>query len=404
MRRRRRSYGRDRDELPGAPDLTGPVIGARLLGHPYREEGVIAHGNDSERWRTTDDVNALMADNHEFIAGSSLREVRETLEFMYPSPVRGVSRVEICSKRDLKLHTMPFGDSALMSRKRNPAATRYWGEPFITHWKQDLIAILEELCVGGNDLLVSSETEKHLREDDDFYTSNLVIGRRDNWYSIVKYNPGKAGARRKTVDTITKNARHASDLETAARDLRLEAARAYESLCGELSEFDLGLVLEQIHAPQRGHYCTDHAEAKVVRQVRSLLVIHGALRGKQAYRYNAEWQLFLEMVRKRPADLADDTWGNYADVKLWLAAECARRKLPPTKAMIAAKEAALLAAAAKERDAIKARTCAGCGKVVDHSWELYQAPRGPEKLCDTCFQEKFEAAQDDDQQQAAESA
>jgi hypothetical protein len=410
---KRRRYGEQ--ELPGAPALAGPIIGARILSVGYREEGVIALGADSERWRTTDDINALLASNDEFVAGSSLREIRETLEFMHPSPVRGASMIEICSNRDLKRHTMPFGDSALMTRRRNPNRTSYWGEPFITTWKAEPIEILERLCVGGNDLLISAETETHLREEDDFYGSSLVIGRRDSWYSIVKYNPGKPGARRKTATTITKNAQHAADLITAGRDLRKAAAVTYESLCEELDEFDVRLALGHVTQPTNYSYSHNSYDDKetmaIVRQVKALLVIHAALRGKHAYRYNEPWQAFLEAVRKRPADLGDDTWGNYSDVKEWLAAQCRLRRLPPTRAMLAARAVAEAEAARAAAADVAARTCARCGTVQEHRYDLQYPPAlceakyaPADRLCQDCWEVESDALSADGLQPAAAEA
>lgn len=395
--RRRRHWGRNDPDLPPIVKLTGPVVGAKLLGARVREEGVIAHGAFSERWRLTDDINGLLMGDHEFVMGTSLREVKELLEIRHPSPVPGTSMIEVCNSDELKRHTMPFGHPVLITVRKNPEyEQRKWGDKYITTYLPGPVAILTQLCMGGNDLLVSTEVADHIRSDDDFYASDLVIGTRDTWYSLVKYRPGKAQARRKTKATITAKDTHANELVVAGRDLRCAAADAYISLRKELDKFEIDRVLVHVTDPNRKSYYRGNYDDKdtlaVVRQVRELLLIHAALLGKHAYRYNDAWHEFLLTVRCRPKDLDDDTWGNYADVRGWLAAECKIKKPKPTKKMIAAK------AAAEAADR-KAKTCVGCGEVKEHAYELYGPPRdrgetgyAPDaRICSDCWEAKFDA-------------
>ena len=253
--------------------------------------------------------------------------------------------------------------------------------------------------MGGNDLLVSAEAEEHIREDDDFYGSDLVIGGYNSWYEVVKYRPSKAQARRKTKATITTKTKHDSDLLLAGRELRTYAGAAFIALRDDLNAFDVCRVLVAIEAPRHGLYghdpYDDDSTKYIVRQVRSLIRIHGALRGKYDYRYNDSWQNFLKAVRDRPKDLNDDTWGNYADVKPWLEAESKIKKPKPTKKMIAAREAA-------EAASIRARTCAGCGALVADAMYLYTPPphngtteyAAGVKFCDDCWESKFNAVAD----------
>jgi hypothetical protein len=407
-RGRRRRWGSTDPELPKIEPLTGQVIGAKLLGVRVREEGIIAHGALSERWRLTDDIDALLMDDHEFVMGDSLRAVKEALEIRHPSPVPGTSMIEVCNSDELKRHTMPFGHPAIMTVKKNPDYERNrWGDKYITTWRPDPVAILTNLCMGGDDLLVSAETAEHIRSDDDFYASDLVIGARNSWYAVVKYRPSKAAARRKTKTTITAKDRHANDLLVAGRELRCAVAEAYISLLGELNNLDVHSVLLQVPNPSRnGYYRNDYNEPetlRIVRQIRQLLRIHAAMLGKYAYRYNDVWHEFLRMVRERPHDLSDDTWGNYGDVKEWLEAECKIKKPKPTKKMIAAKEAA-------EAAAIKARTCVGCGTVHDTPGHLYRAPHGSAeyvadvKLCSDCWEAKFNVVADEAEQSSVVAA
>jgi hypothetical protein len=397
MSRRRRRYGGSDPDLPAAKELAGPVVGAKILGARYREEGCIALGHDSERWRLTDDINALLEDDSQFIAGDSLQDIKNILEIRFPSPVPGVSMIEICSKHDLKRHNMPFGDAVIKAVRKNPHYNDYrYGDKYIVSWLPDPIGILTGFSMT-NDLLITKETEEHLREDDDFYSSDLVIGRRDNWYSIVKYRPTKAAARRKTKVTIKKNDDHATALLVAGRDLRVAAGQAHNSLRDELDSLGVNLVISRADSPKHGYYHSttyDEGSTSNVRDLRAMLVVHAALRGKHAYRYNAEWLNFLQLIKIRPKDLDDDKWGNYQDVKPWLEVECKRKLLKPTKIMTDAKEAA----AAAE---LKSRTCASCGAVKDYTYELFTPPgEQVPTLCENCWEAKFEVP---DEQLSADS-
>jgi hypothetical protein len=395
MGRRKRRY--NHADLPKAVALKGQVIGAKLMGSPFNEEGVIARGASSERWRLTDDINELLAPDDEFIVGGSLQEVREALEARHPSPVAGASMFEVCNETDLKRHRLPFGESAIRSRKVNPDHVRYnWVDKYMSTWLPDMVTTLTRLCMGGNDLLISAEAEEQVRSMPDFDCSDLVIGKRDNWYSIVKYKPNKAAARRKTCDTIRKKEQHAADLVEAGRMLRACAAEAYESLCEDMTRFEVGLVLHQIPQARSYTYSShsyDDADTKQgVRYLRALLRIHAALLGKHAYRYNELWQGFLKAVRERPKKLEDDTWGNYREVREWLEAECKIRKPKPTPKMIAAQKAA-------EARALQDRTCASCGTLEETAACLSKVPAGcaakygeNAKLCSCCWETEFNIA------------
>jgi hypothetical protein len=390
MRGRRHRYGREDPDLPKATPLNGQVLGAKLLGARYREEGVIAHGAMSERWRLTDNINDLLGDDSSFVAGNSMDEILESLKFQHPSPVAGVSYFEVCDDNDLKRYAMPFGDTAIKSRRLNLHHAQYhWQDKYTTTWLDDPIETLTQLCMGGDDLLISIEAEQHLREDDDFWASDLVIGRKNTWYSIVKYRPTKAAARRKTKDTIATKDQHANDLLVAGRDLRDAAALTYTALRDDLEEFGVNPIITQTSRPStRSYRADDHGDCSVavVGYMQPLLVIHAALLGKNAYRYNLEWHKFLDAVQSRPKDLNDDTWGNYVGLREWLAAECKRKRLKPPPAVLAAVAAAKAAAEAEE---LKSRTCTVCGKVVDHSFELYSF-RDARQLCDSCYEVKHD--------------
>ena len=397
MGKRKRRFGAYDLKLPKAEPPKGTVIGAKLMGSPFNEEGVIARGAFSERWRLTDDINCLLAPDDEFVVGGSLQEVKEALEARHPSPVAGVSMFEVCNETDLKRHRLPFGESAIRSRKVNPDHVKYnWVDKYMSTWVTDPVTTLTRLCIGGNDLLISTEAEEHVRSMPDFDCSDLVIGKRDSWYSVVKYKPNKASARRKTYDTIRKREQKAADLVAAGRTLRACAAEAYESLCEDLDRFEVGLVLHQVPQARSYTYSSqgydDPDTKKGVRYLRALLRIHAALLGKHAYRYNELWQGFLKEVRERPKDLNDDTWGNYRDVKEWLEAECKIRKPKPTPKMIAAQKAA-------EQAAIQARTCASCGTVEETANCLSKVPAGctakyggSAKLCSSCWETEFNVA------------
>ena len=394
MGRRKRRFGPYDLKLPKAEPLKGTVIGAKLLGSPFNEEGVIARGASSERWRLTDNIDCLLAPDDEFVVGSSLQEVQEALEARHPSPVSGVSMFEVCNETDLKRHRLPFGESAIRSRKVNPDHVRYnWVDKYMSTWVSDPVETLTRLCIGGNDVLISTEAEEHVRENPEFDYSDLVIGKRDNWYSIVKYKPNKAAARRKTYDTIRKKEQKAADLVESGRSLRAIAAETYEKLCEELDRFEVGLVLHQIPQSRSYTYSSqsydDPDTKRGVRFLKALLRIHAALLGKHAYRYNEHWQGFLKAVRERPKDLNDDTWGNHRDVKEWLEAECKIRKPKPTKKMIEAQKVA-------EQAAIQARTCASCGTVQETASCLSSVPTGcmakyggNAKLCSSCWEKEF---------------
>jgi hypothetical protein len=400
--RRRRKWGRTDPDLPAIVPLTGQVIGAKLLGVYVRDEGVIARGSLSERWRLTDDIDALLLDDREFVMGDSLMAVKQALEIRHPSSVPSTSMIEVCNSDELKRHTLPFAHPAIMTVKKNPDFERCrWGDKYITTWLPDPVAILTRLCMGGDDLLVSYEAAERIRGDDNFYGSDLVIGSRNSWYSVIKYRPGKAAARRKTRTTITAKDKHANDLLVAGRDLRAHASAAYIALRDDLDEFNVGMVLEAVVCPNHGYHRDSFdgdATKKIVRCIKALLVIHGALRGKYNYRYNDIWQNFLTAVRARPADLDDDTWGNYGDVREWLAAECKIKKPKPTKKMIAAKAAA-------EAAEIKARTCVGCDTVKKHAYDLYPPPQDREtgysrdaRICGDCWEAKFNVIADEAEQ------
>src|SRR6188768_3657048 len=127
---KRRRWGHNDPELPNFVPLKGPPLGAIVLGQDYHEEGLIRDGSSSERWRLTDDVNAMLAPTDEFVMGSTIMEVVAALEAMFPSPVGGVSMIEIVDEHDVKRHSMPFADSVLWDTKPNPHYTphsRYYG-------------------------------------------------------------------------------------------------------------------------------------------------------------------------------------------------------------------------------------------------------------------------------------
>jgi hypothetical protein len=365
------------------------------LGVPYHEEGIIALGHPSERWRLTDNLDCLLFPDDQFIAGGSRREIKEALEERSISPVPGVSMVEICEEGDLKLHTMPFADSVLYRVTKNHPQYS-WGEKYIKHWLPDPVATLTKFCLGGEDMLISTEVEERLREDADFWGSDLVIGKRDTWYSIVKYRPAKAAARRKTKTTITKKEQHASNLVEYARKLRVAASDAYTVLRAELVKFGLDQVL--VKADANRTYGSRHSNGddrdssttQIVQYIRALLPIHAAFLGKHAYRYNDDWQEYLQLVRDRPKDLGDNDWGNYQDVKQWLEAECRLRKLKPTATMLAA-------AAEAEAKKKQSLTCASCGTVMQSLHDLYAPPSdggnkyaAGAKLCSDCWEVKFD--------------
>ena len=395
-RGRRRNWGRNDPELPKAAPLKGPVIGAALVGDTYREEGVIAEGSRSERWRLTDDINSLLEPDDEFVMGANITEVVTALDIRFPSPVAGVSMIEIVDDRDLKRHTLPFADPAIRTRRKNPNYEQYhWGDVFIVTWDADAVATLAELSVT-DDLLISAEAEAYLRGCDDFHFSDLVIGKYNAWYSILKYRPGKAAGRRKTETTLTKKEVHAQELVGAARDLRVAAAEAYGDLRDELAESGVIPIIVQVSRANSTSYSKDEYSGpgtqEVVRQLMAMVRLHAALRGKHAYRHNDEWQAFLKLVRDRPKDLDHDTWGCYYEVKKWLDAECLIKRPKPTKSMLAAAAAKAAEKAAKEAEDLKARTCAGCGTVKDYRYELELPPPGRRaehppgtKLCIDCY-------------------
>jgi hypothetical protein len=389
---RRSHWGRVDPELPKKEPLTGPVVGAVRLGVSYHEEGVIAHGADSERWRLTDAIDSLLLPDDEFVVGGSFRDVKEALEARHLSPVPGVSMIEACDG-DLKVHTLPFADSALVTVRENPQHAQYrWHAKYIKTWSLDLVATLTRLAMT-DDLLVSAETVERLRQAADFDDSDLVVAHRDARYSIVKYRPTKAAARRKTRTTVTRKDQHAADLASYALTLDSAAGTAYTALRGELDRFGVAPVLVEGKDRYYRSYDSDSEDSKRrwARRVRALLPIHAALLGRHAYRHNDAWQAFLTAVRDRPPDLADDTWGNFHDVREWLAAECKLRKLAPTPTMLAA-------AAAAEEATLRALTCTGCGEVKDDRSELIRPPYAVAArfapgamLCVGCYDDECEA-------------
>jgi hypothetical protein len=373
--------------------LKGQVLGAIRLGNLYREEGIIALGHASERWRLTDQIDNLLRGDDEFVSGSTLQEVKEALELRFPSPIAGMSMIEVCNEHDLKRHILPYGDASIMTREEIPHAQRYWAsDHYRVQYVPDLIEKLTLLCMNG-DVVISTATEEHIRSDDDFYHSDLVIGKRDPDYSVIKYKPSKAAARRKTVDTTTKKQKHVQSLVDAGRVMRVAAATAYVGLLSELNKFGVDLIIKCPVLPNYVYRDTneDADSLKMVRHLKPLLVIHAALLGKQVYRYNQSWNDFLRAVRDRPKDLEDDKWGNYSDTRNWLATECARKLLAPTKKMIAAKEA-------KEKAALQARTCASCGTTAKDASYLYTPTEGEDsgfapgaRLCSDCWEALFDA-------------
>jgi hypothetical protein len=305
--------------------------------------------------------------------------------------------IEACGPGDLKRHTLPFGDSALYTLKENHPqyGWRSWEENHTRYWVPDVVATLTRLCVT-TDLLISSVVEDHIREEDDFDGSDLVIGRRDSWYSIVKYNPAKAAARRKG---------RIAELARIAADMRVAAGKAYNDLREELDKFGVGEILVHGQVTSSHYQVRDSSDGSMAsaRYLKALMPIHAALRGKRAYRHNPEWQTFLAAVRARPADLSDDAWGNYSDVREWLTAECLIRAPKLTRKMI-------LDRAAAEKAELLARTCASCGNVEDDPRDLSGPPAGCKvayaegaKLCTLCWEAEFDvvAAGDEQPEEAA---
>jgi hypothetical protein len=393
--RRRRHGGHDNPDLPTWQPPKGQIVGAILLGVETRDEGIIARGALAERWRLTDDINALLAPDHEFVVGATLDEVRVTLESRYLSPVAGVSLIEVCGEGDLKRHSLPFADPALYTLKANHPQYnwRSWEDNHTRYWVDDVVGVLTRLCGdGGTDLLISAVAEAHIRDEDDFDGSDLVIGRRDSWYSVVKYLPAKAAARRKTRGTIVAKEGHVADLARQAADLRVAAGKAYNALRGELEKFGVGEILVRGQVTSSHYEVRDSGDGSMasVCYLLALKPIHAALLGKRAYRRNAEWQAFLAAVRDRPADLKDDAWGCGGAAREWIMAECLIRVPKPTRKM-------LLDRAAAEAAELRARTCASCGNVEEDPRDLSGPPAGSQveyadgaKLCTLCWEAEFD--------------
>jgi hypothetical protein len=391
---RRRHGGHDNPDLPAWKPPSGQIVGAILLGVETRDEGIIARGALAERWRLTDDINALLAPDSEFVVGATLDEVRLVLESRHLSPVVGVSMIEVCGPGDLKRHSMPFADPALFTIRANEPQYhwRSWEENHTRYWIDDIVETLTRLCSAGTDLLISAAAEQHIRDDPDFDGSDLVIGRRDSWYSIVKYLPAKASARRKGRDTVVKKEGRVSDLARQAAGLRVAAGKAYNALRGELEKFGVGEIIIHGQTTSSSTHPPDPGDGSMasVRYIQALMPIYAALVGKRAYRHNPEWQAFLAAVRARPADLKDDDWGYYANLREWLTAECLIRVPKLTRKMI-------IDRAAAEKAELQARTCASCGNVEDDPRDLSGPPAGSKveyadgaKLCTLCWEAEFD--------------
>jgi len=303
----------------------------------------------------------------------------------------------------VKRHSMPFADSVLWDTKPNPHYTphsRYYGSKYVKVWKPGAIETLTRLSASGDDLLVSVEAEAKIRDHDDFDSSDLVIGKRDTWYSIVKYRPSKAAARRKGRDTILNKEKQASDRDRYVVKLRAAAAVAYNGLRVELDRFgidDVIVVVKEVNPDYHYYNANDQSDhRKNVRMVKALLPLHAAFLGKNAHRHNDAWQEFLGVVRDRPKDLRtedyDNGWGNYSDVREWLEDECKIKKPKPTQRMLRAKAKA-------DAEELLGRTCVRCGHVADKTSNLSRPPRGckteyaaGDKLCLTCWEIEHDAA------------
>lgn len=396
--KRRGPWGREVEELPAAPKLKGTVVGAVLLWDGFRGECPLADGGRVERWRLTDDLNALLMADAEFTPGDGYEEVRLALERKYPSPVPGASRVETWDEepfdRDLLVHDLPLADSLVYTRVRNPDwdPSRWSREGrYRTTWTQHPVEVVTEACAQHGDLVVTAGMMERLKEDPEFDPGDLVFSRRSGHYSLVRYDPRRARAREKGRATIRRKDQHAADLAGYAGMLLRLASEAYSDLRGELvRDFSVNQALAEPGTCDAG---TTLGRGQVGK-LKALLVIHRALKGRSAYRGNFAFQRLLAAVRDRPKDLNDGDWGNYCDESYdtetgttWIVREADR---PVPKAVRLQLEARLRA---KEAAELKARTCGLCNRVSDSAHQLmrpsYNWGLGYEiRICGDCYKQK----------------
>lgn len=400
----RRSWGHDVSELARAEKLNGEVVGAVLLdANDYRCEGTLADGDRVERWRLTDDLDALLLADAEFVPGGDYDEVRAALERRYPSAVPGASRIEIWAEdpvdRDLLVHALSLADTLVCPRERNPSwkPGDNYTPRYRSTWVEDPVAVLEDVCSRHGDLVVTAELEQELRGKPGFDSSALVIGRPTSgydgkptsYYGIVKYNPGKARARQKARETIRRKEQHAADLSSYARTLTNRANAAFGALRDELTR-DHGI--DAALAEYKGHYNGDDCTRKhAIARLKALLVVHRALQGKAAYRQNKDFQAFLEAYRGRPEGLYDGDWGNYdwdtEKERNWVAVEAARPMPKAVRLRLDAEEDE------RRQEDLRLRTCTACGAVKDDTSEVSLPPYGAgmpreTRLCHECYERK----------------
>jgi hypothetical protein len=395
---RRLLWGREVAELPHAKELKGDVVGALLLRNEFRGEWPLIDGGTVERWRLTDDLNALMLPDAEFTPGGSYDEVILALEQKYPSPVPGTSRVETWDDhpldRDLLVHDRPLADSLVRTRVRNPDwnGSRWSRESrYRTTWVEHPVEVVTEACAQHGDLVVTAGTMERLKEDPEFASGDLVFGHRTSYYSLVRYDPRRARAREKGKATTRRKDQHAADLSGYANLLVSLAREAYDELrCELVRDFSVNQALTRTSS------CEANSTPGLIQfgKLRALLIIHRALKGKTAYRSSFSFQQLLRAVRDRPADLNDGDWGNYCDESYeketgttWIVREAA---LPVPRSVRLKLEAKQKAQEEEER---KARTCNLCGAVQGSPHDVYRPVYRwglscSTLLCKGCYDEK----------------
>jgi hypothetical protein len=372
-------------ELPDPPNPLGDVVGATLVDYAYRDERPLHYGGWVERWRLTSDLDALLLSDAEFVSGDSRRAVRAALELRYPSACPDASRVLIWrdNKADLLVHDLPVADTLVLRYERNPNWTKqtaHYCSKYQRLWVKNPIVILEEACSRHGDLLVTQELESELRNYSEFDGSDLVIGKRNSYYGVIRYAPKKAHARRKSRDTIKAKAAQRIELSTYTNKVLDALAAAFNDL--RITLLDSG-ASHAIVPPIHRWYGGDTSNGgSLLEKLFGLVTIHQALRGKNAYRHVPAFQAALRVYRERPGELDEQELFVYGTATVqWFKAEAARPVPRPTKAMIA--------------EDLRKRTCAGCGHVVQpgNETELCRSPTRfdmPEgsRLCSDCYARK----------------
>jgi hypothetical protein len=396
---RRLLWGREVAELPHAKELKGDVVGALLLRNEFRGECPLVDGGTVERWRLTDDLNALMMPDAEFTPGGSYNEVILALEQKYPSPVPGTSRVETWDEapidRDLLVHDRPLADSLVRTRNLKWNGSRWSQESrYRTTWVQHPVEVVTEACAQHGDLVVTVSMMERLKEDPEFASGDLVFGHRSSYYSLVRYDPRRARAREKSKATIRRKDQHTADLIGYAGLLVSLAREAYDELrCELVRDFSVHQALAATSS------CEANSTPGLTQfgKLKALLIIHQSLKGKTAYRNSFSFQQLLQAVRDRPADLDDGAWGNYCDESYeketkttWITREAARPVPRSVRLKLEARQKA------KDAAELEERTCGLCGRVMDTRHQLtlphyyWGLGLGNRRMCSDCYKQKAE--------------